>query len=149
MKLPKYPLSSSDKLMTFEFISEGSKGLIHKLVRYQSTNLKDVYNLAFGDKDHTTGDIDDTIISNNGDSEKVLATVIATVYAFTDKYPNTWVYATGSTKSRTRLYRMGITKFISEAKDDFEILGERNDDWEKFRKNIDYEGFLVRRKKNN
>jgi len=134
--------------MTFEFISEGSKGLIHKLVRYQSTNLKDVYNLAFGDKDHTTGDIDDTIISNNGDSEKVLATVIATVYAFTDKYPNTWVYATGSTKSRTRLYRMGITKFISEAKDDFEILGERNDDWEKFRKNIDYEGFLVRRKNN-
>jgi len=149
MKLPKYPLAASDKLMTFEFISEGTKGLIHKLVRYQSTNLKDVYNLAFGDKDHTTGEIDDTIISNNGDSEKVLATVVATVYAFTDRYPDTWIYATGSTKSRTRLYRMGITRFISEVKDDFEILGERNDDWEKFRKNVDYEGFLVRRKKNN
>jgi len=149
MKLPKYPLASSDKLMTFEFISEGTKGLIHKLVRYQSTNLKDVYNLAFGDKDHTTGDIDDTIISNNGDSEKVLATVVATVYAFTDRYPDTWIYATGSTKSRTRLYRMGITRFISEIEDDFEILGEQNDDWEKFRKNVDYEGFLVRRKKNN
>jgi hypothetical protein len=106
-------------------------------VRYQPTNLKGVYNLAFGDKDHETGDIDDTIVSNNGDSEKVLATVAATVYAFTDKYPEAWIYATGSTKSRTRLYRMGITRFLSEAKDDFEILGERNAEWENFRKDID------------
>ena len=146
MKLPKYPLASSDSLMTFEFVSEGQKGLIHKLVRYQATNLKDIYNLAFGDKDHTTGNIDDTVISNNGDSEKVLATVVATVYAFTDKYPNVWIYATGSTKSRTRLYRMGITKFLSEVNEDFEVLGELKDDWEVFKKDIEYEGFLVRRK---
>jgi len=145
MKLPKYPLASSDKLMTFEFVSEGKNGLIHKLVRYQPTNLKDVYNLAFGDKDHTTGDIDDSTISNNGDSEKVLATVVATAYAFTDKYPDTWIYATGSTKSRTRLYRMGITKFLSEVKEDFEVLGEHNGEWETFRKSVEYEGFLVRR----
>ena len=149
MKLSKYPLASSDKLMTFEFISEGQTALIHKLIRYQPTNLKDVYNLAFGDKDHTTGNIDDTVISNNGDSEKVLATVVASVYAFTDKYPDAWIYATGSTKSRTRLYRMGIAKFFSEVNEDFEILGERNDDWESFRKNVEYEGFLVRRKKKN
>jgi hypothetical protein len=133
-------------MTTFEFISEGPKGLIHKLVRYQPTNLKDVYNLAFGDKDHTTGNIDDTVISNNKDSEKVLTTVAATVYAFTDKYPDAWIYATGSTKSRTRLYRMGITKFISEVNDNFEVLGERNDDWEDFSENVEYDGFLVRRK---
>jgi hypothetical protein len=149
MNIPKYPLASSDKFMTFEFISEGPKGLIHKLVRYQPTNLKNVYNLAFGDKDLITGDIDDMVISNNGDSEKVLATVTATVYAFTDKYPDAWIYATGSTKARTRLYRMGITKFLSEVETDFEILGERNDNWEIFRKNIEYESFLVRRKRNN
>ena len=149
MKLPKYPLASSDSMTTFEFISEGPKGLIHKLVRFQPTNLKDVYNLAFGDKDHKTGNIDDTVISNNKDSEKVLATVVATVYAFTDKYSDVWIYATGSTKSRTRLYRMGITKFISEVVDDFEVLGERNDEWENFEKNVEYEGFLVRRKRKN
>ena len=149
MKLPKYPLASSDRLMTFEFISEGHQGLIHKLVQYQPTNLKDVYNLAFGDKDLSTGNIDDTVISNNGDNEKVLATVVTTVYTFTDKYPDAWVYATGSTKSRSRLYRMGISKFLSEVDDDFEVLGERNNDWETFRKNVEYEGFLVRRKKKN
>ena len=106
-----------------------------------------MYNLAFGDKDLATGIIDDTVISNNADSEKVLATVVATIYAFTDKYPDTWIYATGSTKARTRLYRMGISKFLTEVDEDFEVLGELNDSWDIFRKNIEYEGFLARRKR--
>ena len=72
---------------------------------------------------------------------------MATVYAFTDKYPGAMIYATGSTNARTRLYRMGIAKYFSEVTKDFEILGERNDDWETFRKNIDYDGFLVKRKR--
>jgi len=76
-----------------------------------------------------------------------LTTVVATVCAFTDKYPDAWIYATGSTKARTRLYRMGIAKFISEVEADFEVLGERNDDWEPFVSDVDYEGFLVRRRK--
>ena len=150
MNLPKYPLSSSDNLMTFEFISEGPKGLIHKIVKYQPMYLKDTYNLVFGDKDHSTGNVDDLVISNNKDSEKVLASVVSTVYAFTDKFPEAWIYATGSTKSRTRLYRMGITKFLSEVEENFEVLGDFNDNWETFRKDVEYDGFLVRRiKKNN
>jgi hypothetical protein len=44
---------------------------------------------------------------------------------------------------------MGISKFLSEADEDFEVLGEINDNWDIFRKNIDYEGFLLRRKKKN
>ncbi len=127
MKLPKYPLASSDKMMTFEFVSEGKKGLIHKLVKYQPTNLKGLYNLAFGDRNPETGEIDDKVISDNGDSEKVLTTVAATVYAFMDKYPDAWVYATGSTKARTRLYKMGISKFLEEVTSDFEVLGELNE----------------------
>ena len=146
MKLPKYPLSSSNRLMTFEFTSEGQRGLIRKVVQYQPTNLKDIYNLAFGDKDNAADSIDDTVISNNGDSEKVLATVAATAYAFTDRYPDAWIYATGSTKARTRLYRMGIAKFLEEVSEDFEVLGERSSAWEEFRRNVEYEGFLVRRK---
>lgn len=31
MKLPKYPLASSDRMMTFEFVSEGKKGLFINL----------------------------------------------------------------------------------------------------------------------
>ena len=147
MKLPRYQLKSGDNLTTYEFISEGPKGRISKLIQFTPTNLKEVYNLAFGDKNQLTGQIDDSVISNNNDSEKVLATVVATIYAFTDKYPDTWIYASGSTKSRTRLYRMGITKYLSEVINDFEIFGEINDGWENFKKNIDYDGFLIKRKK--
>ena len=132
--------------MVYEFTSDGPRGQIRKIVKYSETNLKDLYNLAFGDKDQTTGEIDDRTISNNADSDMVLATVVSTVYTFTEKYPDAWVFATGSTKARTRLYRMGITKYLVEIKRDFQVFGLKNDEWEKFEKDVEYEAFLVQRK---
>ena len=124
MKLDKYELKSGEQLEVFEFVSVGTKGRISKLVQYTPTNYKDLYNLGFGDKNIKTGEIDDNIISNNGDSEKVLATVVATLYAFIDKHQEAMVYATGSTKSRTRLYRMGITKYLEEIKQTLKFMGK-------------------------
>ena len=146
MKLDKYELKSGEQLEVFEFVSVGTKGKIPKIVQYTPTNYKDLYNLGFGDKNIETGEIDDTVISNNGDSEKVLATVVTTLYAFIDKHQNAMVYATGSTKSRTRLYRMGITKYLDEIKEDFDIFGELEYGWEEFRKDVEYEAFLVKLK---
>ena len=146
MNIEKYQIKSGEKLEVFEFVSEGPQGRITKLVQYTPTNYKDLYNLGFGDKNAETGFVDDNVISNNNDSEKVLATVVATLYAFTDKHPDALIYATGSSKSRTRLYRMGITKYLDEACNDFQIWGELNDSWEDFKKDIDYIGFFVKRK---
>jgi hypothetical protein len=142
MRLPRYELKAEKSLMVFEFISEGTKGQIPKLIKYSETNLKDMYNLAFGDKNPETGEIDNKMVSNNGDSEKVLATV----YAFSDKYPDSWIFATGSTKARTRLYRMGITRYIDEIKNDFEIYALKENEWKMFYKEVEYDAFLVRRK---
>jgi hypothetical protein len=124
MNLDKYELKSGERLEVYEFVSIGQIGRITKIVQYTPTNYKDLYNLGFGDKNAETGEIDDNVISNNGDSEKVLATVVATLYAFTDTHKNALVFATGNTKSRTRLYRMGITKYLEEVQQDFEIFGE-------------------------
>jgi hypothetical protein len=146
MMLDRYELRAEESLMVFEFASEGPKGKIRKLVQFGETNLKGLYNLAFGDVNVTTGEINDSIITNNGDSKKVLATVVATVYAFTDKYPDAWIYATGSTKSRTRLYRMGLTRYLSEITEDFDLYGEREGQWEFFEKDREYAAFLVQRK---
>jgi hypothetical protein len=146
MYLDKYELKSGEQLEVFEFVSVGTKGKIPKLVQYTPTNYKDLYNLGFGDKNIETGEIDDIIISNNGDSEKVLATVIATLYAFIDKHQEAMVYVTGSTKSRTRLYRMGITKYLEEIRQDFEIYGEIESGWEEFQKDLEYKAFLVKLK---
>ena len=100
--------------------------------------------MAFGDKNMTH--FDDTAISNNGDSEKVLATVIASLYVFFDKYPQAFVYATGSTQSRTRLYRMGISKYYHEMIKDFYLYGQVGDDFYEFQIGKDYNGFLAQRK---
>ena len=146
MKLPRYELKAEKSLMVFEFISEGKKGKIPKLIKFSETALKGFFNLAFGDKNVITGEIDDMAISDNGDSEQVLATVVSSVYAFTDKYKGVWVYATGSSKSRTRLYRRGITKYYDEVKKDFLIYGLLSGEWEPFKREVDYTAFVVRRK---
>ncbi|MCR5862982.1 hypothetical protein LRS05_12945 [Flavobacterium sp. J372] len=146
MNLPKYQLKAENSLILFEFTSEGNKGSIPKIIKFSETHLKDFYNLGFGDKDIETGDVDDLAISNNGDSEKVLATVVSAVYAFTDRYRDAWIYATGSTASRTRLYRIGISKHYDEAAKHFEIYGLLNDEWVKFEKGIEFDAFLIKRK---
>jgi uncharacterized protein DUF6934 len=147
MKYEKYQLESDRKLLLFEFVSVGPKGRIKKIVQYTETNLKDYYNLGFGDKDEKTGEINDLVITNNGDSQQVLATVASTVYAFTDKHLDAWIYARGSNNARTRLYRIGITNNLLEIKKDFEVFGLKDDQWHTFRKDVDYKAFLIKRKK--
>ncbi len=146
LKFDRYELKSEKTFTVFEFVSEGPKGRISKLVQFSETNVTGVYNLGFGDKDPQSGEIDDEVISNNGDSRKVLATVVATVYAFTERYPEAWVYATGSTRARTRLYRLGIANNLRDITSDFEVYGLRNGKWVEFAASVDYEAFLVRRK---
>jgi len=101
MILDRYELKAGRNLTTFEFLSQGPKGQITKFIQFQQTNLPNLYNLAFGDINPVTGQLDDKVITDNEDSEKVLATVVAAVYAFTEQYQNAWVYATGSTATRT------------------------------------------------
>jgi hypothetical protein len=145
MLFPRYELEAEESLEVFEFISAGDKGKIVKIVQFLhiSDNL---YNLGFGDKNLETGEISDIIVSNNGDSRKVLATVAASVYAFTGKYPNAFVFATGSTKARTRLYRIGISNNLDEILQNFEVFGLMNGKLKNFRKGENYQGFFVKRK---
>jgi len=72
-----------------------------------------------------------------------LATVVAAVHAFTAHYAGSWVYATGSTTARTRLYRMGINKYFDVVKEDFDIMSEQQNEWEWYEKGKDYQAFAV------
>lgn len=146
MKLPRYEYLTEGNAELFTFVSEGPKGSIKKLIVYTQMLEKDIYNLAFGDYNEDTGKINDQVITNNKDSQKVLATVASSLYVFTDKHPNVWVFATGSNTARTRLYRQGIAANIDEILTDFEVYGLQNDLWQPFEKNEGYEAFLAKRK---
>ncbi len=146
MTIEQYQLKSGLELLSYEFVSEGPKGLITKRIQFTLVNMQGVYNLAFGDKDRFTGEIDDKVISNNGDSEKVLATVVGAVFAFLDEHPDTWIFASGSTAARTRLYQMGITKYYDEIIDELEVYGRIKDYWYLFERNKEYRAFLAKLK---
>jgi len=146
MKLDRYELKSDQDFTTFEFLSEGPKGKIEKIIQFSLVNERNLYNLAFGDKDAITGELNDRTITDNGDSEKVLATVVSAVYAFCHRFPDAWIYATGSTASRTRLYRMGINKYYDIVVNDFKIFGQELSEWELYVKGKEYEAFVIQRK---
>jgi hypothetical protein len=147
MKLDRYELKSDDQLTTFDFLSEGPKGKIEKIVQFTLIYQENLYNLAFGDRNYSTGQIDDKVVTDNGDSEKVLASVVAAIYSFCEKTPEALIYATGSTAARTRLYRMGINKYYDIVREDFMIFGQAESEWEQYEKGKSYEAFVVQRKK--
>jgi hypothetical protein len=105
-----------------------------------------VFNLAFGDEDPITGDINDDVITNNEDRDMVLATVANTIHAFTACYGNHFIFAEGNTPSRTRLCQMSIARLLDEISTDFDVYGIIGDKVFRFKTNVNYEAFFIRRK---
>jgi len=150
MNYEKYePLSISGDALEFKFNSLGPKGEISIVVQFAATSDPAIYNLAFGNL-LSDGCLDDHVKNDNRDRNKILATVAATVYEFSARYPEKLVYFTGSTSARTRLYRMAITNNLIELSIDFEIYGVNlvtNTFWaQPFEKGKEYYGFIVKRK---
>ncbi len=147
MKIPRYALRADQTFMVFEFVSLGPNGAITKHIEFAKLAWADeVYNLGFGDVQSESGEIDDLAVSNNGDMQKVLATVVDAIYEFTTHYPDAWVFAEGSTPARLRLYRMAIAKHWAEVTKDFRLFGLRDGHWEEFNKTAPYSALLAQRK---
>jgi hypothetical protein len=148
MKEDKYEYIKIPEEFYYEFFSEGPKGKIKKLVRYKliSETPDVIFNLSFGDWIEETFDADDSITTNNKDRQKVLATIADTILDFTQLHPEAFIFAQGSTLSRTRLYQMGISAFWEEIGSLFRVIGYVNGEWKPFRKGINYQAFLIKRK---
>ena len=135
----------TDDYSIFDFISTGPEGNIPKRIEFMPTEISGIINLAFGDIDEN-GEIDDYSISDNGDRNKILATVAYTVDIYLNKYPDRWIYFKGSTQERTRLYRMAVGLNLEELSLKFEIYAEQKSGMIPFRKNTDILGLLIRKK---
>jgi hypothetical protein len=146
MQYENYPaFHVADDLSVFDFFSTGKRGKILMRVAFMRTERARVYNLAFGDIDED-GEIDDFRISDNGDRNKVLATVAKAVDEYTKKYPRRWVVFKGSTNERTRLYRIAIGLNLEQLELKFDIYGQIGELLLPFRKNMPVSAFLIKRK---
>jgi hypothetical protein len=129
----------------FEFFSIGKRGLIPKRITFIPTEYKDVYNLVLGDID-MDGEINDFSISDNGDRNKILATVIHAIDTYLNAYPDRIIFFIGSTKERTRLYRITIGLNHDRLSEKFNIFCQTEAGILPFQKNIEAISFLIRRK---
>lgn len=141
----KYEYSTNSSYMDYEFESIGPNGVIKKVARFTEIG-QNIYNFGFGDLNEQTGDISDTVVSNNGDGDKILITVAGIIYDFTGVYDGVAVFIKGTTPSRTRKYQMGIARHWTEIQRFFDIWGLKGTDWDDFKPGEHYDAFLGRRK---
>lgn len=146
MELPRYQISTNEDQTIFKFISDGPKGKITKIAIYQPMNEPDLYNLALGDLNVNTGEINFEIKTNNGDRDVILATLSETVYSFLFNRANCSIHFKGSDPVRTRLYQMAISNYFEELSEDFEIQGKLKYDISRFTKGVNYEAFIIQLK---
>lgn len=146
MNLERYTIVSDIDHVVYEFLSEGPKGAIRKLVFFQEIG-NNVFNLFFGDWDEFEEKINEKVRSNNNDRDKVLATVASTVIEFLKYHPDAIIQAKGFTASRTRLYQMGIIAHLDEIRSIFNIEGYFEGKWCAFERGRNYSAFSIEAKK--
>lgn len=135
-----------DSFNVAEFYSHGRNGVVLKRVIFSKTRASEFYMLGFGSVDENN-EINDLTVTNNGDTEKILATIYDIVINYTDRYPDRMIYFEGSTPARTRLYRRAIGLNLGDLSTEFFIYGYYNDEFVPFEKNMVISGFLIKRKK--
>ena len=149
MELEQYSSKANASKTVFTFVSEGPKGKILKRVQYEKIHIggvNNIYNLGFGDSIEGSEEIDDFVVSANQDRDKVLATVVNTIYTFTEYNPEIQVFLMGNSPAKKRLYQMVVSKYFDALSETFHIKGLTDDGIFDFEKNVQYLAFLVTRK---
>lgn len=143
--LNKYQYNASTSFMTYSFLSEGPQGIIQKIAKFSSLETN-IYNFGFGDLDLQTGDISDTSTSNNGDADTIIGTLGSIIYDFTNVFLNTLIFIQGTNAARSRFYQVHINRHWHNIEPIFEIWGLKDGEWMDFKKGVNYQAFIGRRK---
>jgi len=146
VNLERYEYKIKPTYKEYFFFSEGPGGRIRKVVLFVLfNNTPPSYNLILGDWNNNDKCIDHRVVTNNRDTEKVLATVWAIIMEFTNIFGDVVINIEGNTDARKRLYQMSMNKFFHEIGKKFHVYGVIGNEYEAFQKNVHYEALLITR----
>ena len=145
MQEKPYPYTSTNRDFRYQFESVSDNKIVRKVVRITRTDVQNVYNLALFDIlfDGTLSDVSE---SRNKDLKTVLATVFRIVIDFYTQKPGAYLLFRGSDTRRHRLYRIVIAREINQISERFIIHGLKNDVLCPFRRNSDFDFYVIEQK---
>ena len=141
MNKPFYNFQVGAEARNFSFSSAGPRP-VEKRIIYAETTLPDFFNLALADLEED-GSLNFYSVRNNGDLERIMATIAQTLLVFFQHYPTAKVAFTGSTTARTRLYQIILARESHAVAVDFVLSGVKDGLLETLRPNRDYDGFVI------
>lgn len=123
---PCIELRAHPDFSAFQFTSRGPAGSIIRQVRFTGQKGGNIYNLDINDlhpKDPSA-----RTITDNGDMNHVMTTLLQIIEVYTERYPDRVIRLEGNTKEKVRLYRTALDKHVDIIYPHFEIgleLGNR------------------------
>jgi hypothetical protein len=145
MNYKPYTLLANKENTRFQFQSIGKRGIFEKVILFNQIS-DDIYNLALLDYNPNSQQYDHLSVTDNGDMPEILTTVVKAITEFLNEYQGKEIYFEGSTPSRTRLYQIAINKIYILDYQDLIIKGLKNEEWYQFEPNVNFEGFLIKKK---
>ena len=127
----------------FIFESEGVQGKIVKIIQFSPMDDNE-WNLGFGDL--KSGFVDDSIVSNNQDTVKVLQTVARATYEFFNTYPDSVVIINPVDERRRKLYNRIFQRHIKDISTVCDVTGVIGTEKELYESQKYYESFKIKLK---
>jgi len=144
--IEKYKVNCINEGINYYFFSIGEKGCLKMEAQFIKSPVVRIYQFRFGVIENTTGVIDEYIVPNNNDTNKILNTIVWILYNFTNRFPECLIRFSGSTKVRTRLFLMWLNRNWDFANKYFIIFGSKsNEKWVRCRYGIRYSALLIKK----
>ncbi len=135
-----YPYLISGKKTQATFQSLGPKGIVVKVIRFEY--IKDNrWNLGFGD--FKRGKIETSILTNNGDVVKVLATVAAATLAFLEEYPDRIVEIKPVDEKRKKLFNLVFSRRWEQILEKVTVIGLKGNERAIYSSHEFYDSFEI------
>ena len=145
---PYLHLQALRDFSAFQFTSTGLAGPVTRQVRFNGQKDAGIYNLDLRDLPVTRKD-DPGRVTDQGDMNTVLATLVQIIEIYTERYPRRTIRLKGDTQEKAHLYRMALDHhldilcplFIINLEEHVADDAEDADD-----RNIDNIAFVLKRK---